>query len=78
MINREIAIVNRELAAWTTANRVMLLDLAPRLAPGGELDMRYSYDGLHLNAEGYRVWRDCLAPLLNGDVVPGLQRRLRS
>jgi lysophospholipase L1-like esterase len=28
----------------------------------GQLDARYSLDGLHLTAHGYRVWLDHIAP----------------
>ncbi|HEX7842570.1 MAG TPA: GDSL-type esterase/lipase family protein [Kofleriaceae bacterium] len=41
------------------------LDVNARLADGtGELDVRYSIDGLHLSAAGYRAWAAVLAPYL--------------
>jgi lysophospholipase L1-like esterase len=41
------------------------LDVNARLADAtGELDVRYSSDGLHLSAAGYRAWAAVLAPHL--------------
>jgi lysophospholipase L1-like esterase len=41
------------------------LDLHARLAdPHGELDPRYSSDGLHLSGAGYRAWAAALVPYL--------------
>jgi lysophospholipase L1-like esterase len=41
------------------------LDLHARLAdPAGELDPRYSSDGLHLSGAGYRAWAAALVPYL--------------
>ena len=41
------------------------LDLTAVLADAsGELDARYSFDGIHLTAAGYRVWADALRPYL--------------
>lgn len=41
------------------------LDLHARLAgPDGELDPRYSVDGLHLSGAGYRAWAAALVPYL--------------
>jgi lysophospholipase L1-like esterase len=41
------------------------LDLHARLAdPDGELDPRYSSDGLHLSGAGYRAWAAALLPYL--------------
>lgn len=41
------------------------IDLHARLAdPDGELDPRYSSDGLHLSGAGYRAWAAALLPYL--------------
>jgi lysophospholipase L1-like esterase len=41
------------------------LDVHALLAdPGGELDPRYSSDGLHLSGAGYRAWAAALVPYL--------------
>lgn len=41
------------------------LDVHSRLTdPGGELDPRYSRDGLHLSGAGYRAWAAALVPYL--------------
>lgn len=42
-----------------------VIDLAARMADaGGHLDPALTDDGLHLNADGYRIWIDTLRPLL--------------
>jgi len=41
------------------------LDLHAKLADAsGQLDERYSFDGVHLTAAGYRVWAEALRPYL--------------
>lgn len=41
------------------------LDLHAKLADAtGQLDARYSFDGVHLTAAGYRVWAEALRPYL--------------
>jgi hexosaminidase len=41
------------------------LDLHAKLEDAhGELEARYSFDGVHLTAAGYRVWADALRPYL--------------
>ncbi|MHC9043228.1 GDSL-type esterase/lipase family protein [Microbacterium saperdae] len=45
------------------------LDLWPLLSgPDGAIDPAYSFDGLHLNGEGYRVWVDAISPLIRKSV----------
>ncbi|MFN0263796.1 GDSL-type esterase/lipase family protein [Tepidamorphus sp. 3E244] len=44
-----------------------VIDLLPVMAnESGALKAAYTDDGLHLNADGYRVWIDTLRPLLYG------------
>jgi lysophospholipase L1-like esterase len=49
---------------------VAYVDLASRLAGEAGLRPEYTYDGVHLNGDGYRVWRDAIAGLMPA----GLQR----
>ena len=57
--------VNDKIAALAQERGVAFVDLASLLTgPDGYLDMRYSDDGLHLNAEGYRVWVELIRPLV--------------
>lgn len=64
-LNKNIAALNerlRALAAQTTA--VTYVDLNAGLAPQGLLDGRYSRDHLHLNGDGYAVWKTLIAAYL--------------
>lgn len=56
---------NQLLARGAAAAGAGWVDVAARLADaGGELDARYSSDGLHLSGAGYRVWAAALRPYL--------------
>ena len=56
---------NALLERGATAAGADWVDVAGRLAdPTGELDPRYSSDGLHLSAAGYRAWAAALRPYL--------------
>lgn len=53
--------VNDELKKLATKEKVSLIDLYPHfLNADKKLDKKYTIDGLHLNADGYKVWKDIL------------------
>ena len=63
-----VARVNAEIARIGAENGVTVLDLTDRFTgrgglPRGEL---YDPDGVHLSAEGYRVWAEALIEGLGG------------
>lgn len=63
--NRVISEVNQRLEALAAAKGCAWLDLRPHFADqAGGLDRNLTYDGLHLNAQGYQVWKKALEPLL--------------
>jgi lysophospholipase L1-like esterase len=63
--NRRIAEVNQRLRTLAADLGCAWLDLYPLfLDEEGSLARRFTHDGLHLNAQGYQVWRQALAPLL--------------
>jgi lysophospholipase L1-like esterase len=62
-INRKIAQLDARLATLASA-RVRFVDLRPALAAGAELNGELTFDGVHLNAEGYRRWQRAIAPLM--------------
>lgn len=56
---------NQRLARAAAAAGVEWADVAVRLADAsGELDARYSSDGLHLSGAGYRAWAEALRAYL--------------
>jgi lysophospholipase L1-like esterase len=69
-INRKIAQLDARLATLGSA-RVRFIDLRPALAAGAELNGEFTFDGVHLNAEGYRRWQRAIAPLMP---APGQRR----
>ena len=62
--NPKIAAVNEGLAAIAREAGAEWLDLWPLMGGAAGLDRRYTYDGLHLNGEGYAVWVEALRPRL--------------
>ncbi|MBB1284518.1 sialate O-acetylesterase [Flavisolibacter sp. BT320] len=59
--DEHILFVNESLKALAVAEKVTLIDLYPHfLDSEKKMDKRYTIDGLHLNAEGYKVWADVL------------------
>ncbi len=58
-----IAFVNGELQKICTAEKITFINIHDAfLDSGKKLDKRYTYDGLHLNAEGYKLWAGLLRP----------------
>lgn len=63
--DEHIHFINTELKKLASSEKVTLIDLHPHfLDPDKKLDKRYTMDGLHLNAEGYKVWASILKPYL--------------
>lgn len=62
--NPRVAEVNAGLAAIARDAGATWLDLWPAMGGEAGLDRRFTYDGLHLNGEGYAVWVEALRPLL--------------
>lgn len=58
--NAVIAAVNAAWAEFCAAHGVRFLDLNALLAENGRLPEAMTYDGLHLTAAAYRVWRDAV------------------
>ncbi len=58
-LNPQIRRLNARLAALASA-KVTYIDLWPRLANGGSLRAEYTYDGIHLNGDGYRQWQSAI------------------
>ena len=59
--DEHIDYVNRELKKMAEKEKVRLIDLYKEfLGADNKLDKKYTYDGLHLNAEGYKHWAEIL------------------
>ncbi len=58
--------LNEQIKALGKQERITVIDLYPHfLDEEKKLDSRYTLDGLHLNAEGYKVWAKILIPYLH-------------
>lgn len=63
--DEHILFVNTELKKIAAEEKITLIDLHPHfLDASNKLDKRYTMDGLHLNAEGYKVWKGILKQYL--------------
>jgi len=63
--DEHIAFVNAGLKKIAQEEKITLIDLHPHfLDANNKLDKKYTMDGLHLNAEGYKVWAGLLKPYL--------------
>jgi len=60
-LNRKVTVLNRMLKEFARQQDMTFIDLTPILCPHGELESRFTYDGLHLNGEAYRLWADAIA-----------------
>lgn len=57
-----IRTLNRALRTAAASRDLTFIDLNATMSDAGGLKPAYSWDGLHLNGEGYRAWRDVLRP----------------
>ena len=63
--NKKILEINEELRNIAVENKVHWLDLTKCLSDkNGRLAKEYCYDGLHLNAQGFKVVAERIIPLL--------------
>ena len=54
--NPEVGKLNELLCEYSKEIKIDFLDLNLRLSRDGILIEKYTHDGVHLNAEGYRIW----------------------
>lgn len=63
--DEQIAKVNAALKKICVDEKIVLIDIHPSfLDADKKLDKKYTYDGLHLNAEGYKLWALLLKPFV--------------
>jgi len=54
--NKEVDKLNMLLKNFALSNKILFLDVNSRLKAGNFLKNDYHYDGIHLNARGYKIW----------------------
>ncbi|MGE5354572.1 MAG: GDSL-type esterase/lipase family protein [Acidobacteriota bacterium] len=63
--NQEITSLNNLLKTYAEKKGILFVDLNSRMSRGGYLRSELTFDGIHLNAEGYIIWRDEITPVIN-------------
>jgi len=64
--SEQVARLNERLAGLA-AGQVVFVDLNRVLADAGGLKAELTYDGLHLNGQGYRLWKGAIASYMRPD-----------
>ena len=63
--NADIRALNRGLETVAAEHQVRYVDVGSGLTDGsGELDARYTIDGIHLTGQGYAAWKATIEPLV--------------
>ncbi len=62
--NREVDALNILLEGYARSEGIDYIPLNDVLSTGGQLRDDVTFDGVHLRAAGYRLWRDMLEPVL--------------
>jgi lysophospholipase L1-like esterase len=59
--DQHILFVNEELKKLAQKENITLIDLYPHFqGKDGKMDKKYTVDGLHINAAGYKLWAEIL------------------
>lgn len=64
-INESVREINAFLYAECMKRNFLYADLYTHLQDDGQLNSRYTTDGVHLNSEGYIIWIEEIKPLLS-------------
>lgn len=62
--------LNTCLADYCQSSGLNYIDLESRFTTGGAMNGRYTWDGLHLSAEGYKVWAEAIASFIQKPAKP--------
>jgi lysophospholipase L1-like esterase len=63
--NLQVTRLNNELKKYAEGKGLLYIDLNKRMSSKSYLKEELTRDGVHLNAAGYKIWRDELIPVLN-------------
>jgi lysophospholipase L1-like esterase len=64
-INGGVQILNNYLVEQSKLLSIQYIDINWRLLDNNLLSKRYSYDGSHLNGDGYIIWKEIISPYVN-------------
>lgn len=63
-LNPQIKLFNTYLKAFCLKRNIPYIDTYSAFVKDGQLNPLFTYDGAHLNAKGYQVWAQVLAPYI--------------
>jgi len=63
-LNTLINIYNSMLRNYCIKNNIIYIDLNSHFLLNNELNPKYTFDGVHLNADGYFLWKDLITSYL--------------
>lgn len=64
-INLKIYEINNKLEVYSKQKELQFINLHPEfLGMDGNMDSRYTYDGVHLTGEGYKLWTKLLEEIV--------------
>lgn len=63
-VNSNIKEINKELLEYTTQHNITFIDTYSKFELGGQLNPKYSVDGIHFSGAGYLLWTKILQPYL--------------
>ncbi len=63
-INANIKLINKELLKYGKKQNIVFIDTYSMFVLNGQLNPKYSLDGIHLSSEGYLLWSKILRPYL--------------
>lgn len=66
LYNEKVEQLNNLLQKYAAKKQIKYIDLNKELAPNSFLLQKYSWDGLHLNGQGYFQWVRIIQKLFNG------------
>lgn len=64
-VNGDIKEINKELLKYATQHDITFIDTYSKFELGGQLNPKYSVDGIHLSGEGYLLWTGILRPYVD-------------
>ena len=59
-VNKNVVLVNKELKSICEKKKMTYIDIYSSFELEGQMNPKYSIDGVHLNGTGYLLWRDKL------------------
>jgi lysophospholipase L1-like esterase len=56
--NKKVELLNEKIKELSKERNINFIDLNKKLAPNGILLKKYTIDGVHLNTQGYIIWKN--------------------